>query len=83
MPKYFLKFPPDILGEPIFYNLGKEFHVVPNIRGATITKEQALMAVELEGEGPEVLKAVAWLRAKGVEARELDDDEEAASLLNS
>ena len=47
--KYFLTIPKEIVGEPILYTLCRDFSVVPNIRGATITDDQALMAVELEG----------------------------------
>ena len=45
--KYFLTFPQDILDEPVLYTLGRDFQVVPNIRGASVSDDQALMAVEL------------------------------------
>lgn len=67
MPKYLLRFPREILGEPVLYVLGKTFHVVPNIRGASITEDHAMMAVELAGDREEVERAVAWMRERGVQ----------------
>ena len=64
--KYFLTFPQEILNEPVIYVLGRDFEVVPNIRGASVSDDQALMAVELEGEAAEVERAVAWLEERGV-----------------
>jgi hypothetical protein len=75
MPKYFLRFPQQILGDPVLYVLGKTFQVVPNIRGASITEEHAMMAVELLGEEEEVARAVVWLRERGVEVKPLGGGE--------
>ena len=72
--KYFLTFPQEILGEPVLYTLGQDFNVVPNIRGASIGDEQALMAVELEGEDGDVTRAVAWLKERGVSVESLAPD---------
>jgi hypothetical protein len=75
MPKYFLRFPQQILGDPVLYVLGKTFQVVPNIRGASITEEHAMMAVELLGEEEEVARAVVWLKERGVEVNPLGGGE--------
>ncbi|MAG55775.1 MAG: FeS-binding protein [Planctomycetes bacterium] len=74
--KYFLTIPKEIVGEPILYTLGRDFSVVPNIRGATISDDQALMAVELEGDETEVERAVAWLLERGVKIEGLKPDQE-------
>lgn len=73
--KYFLTFPQEILDEPVLYTLGRDFNVVPNIRGASITDEQALMAVELAGEDDEVTRAVVWLKERGVHVEPLGPDQ--------
>ena len=46
--------------------LSKRFDTVFNIRGSTVTSELGLVALEIDGKGGEVTKAIAWLRAKGV-----------------
>lgn len=69
--KLFLTFPQKILGEPLLYTLGKDFRVIPNIQGASITKEIGLMALELEGDEAEVDRAVRFLSEKGVQVEVL------------
>lgn len=74
--RLFLTFPQRILGEPLLYTLGREFRVVPNIRGASITKDRGIMALDLEGEEAEVQRAVDYLRSKGVTVELLPGDKD-------
>ena len=69
--KLFLTFPQIILGEPLIYTLGRDFRVIPNIQGASITKEIGLMALELEGDESELDRAVTYLQEKGVQVEVL------------
>ncbi len=64
--KIFCTFPQQLIKEPLLYNLGKNFKVIPNIRGASVTEDLALMALELEGDEEEVTRAVDFLVEKGV-----------------
>jgi len=59
-------FPKEQIGEPILYTLGQRFKVVPNIRGATINDQMGIVFLELEGEAPEVERAVEYLRSRNV-----------------
>lgn len=59
-------FPKEQIREPILYNLGKQFMVVPNIRGASINDDIGLVFLELEGEEVEVQRAVDYLRDRKV-----------------
>jgi len=59
-------FPKNMIREPLLYNLGRDFKIVPNIRGATISDEIGLVYLELEGPEPEIEKAVAFLAERGV-----------------
>lgn len=52
--------------EPVLSLMAKQFDVVFNIRGSTVTAEMGLMALEIDGAQTEVDKAVAWLKEKGV-----------------
>jgi len=72
--KVFLTFPQKLIKEPIIYNLGRAFPVVTNIRGASVTDEIALVALMLEGEEAEVVRAVEYFTSKGVKVEVLEDE---------
>lgn len=69
--KIFCTIPQDLIEEPLLYTLGKSFRVVPNIRGASVTHEIALLALELEGEEPEIRSAIQFLLDRGVKVEDL------------
>ena len=64
--RVYLTFPKELINEPVLSLLSKQFDIVFNIRGSTVTSEMALVALEIDGKNGEVSKAIAWLRAKGV-----------------
>ena len=64
--RVYLTFPKDLIKEPILSLLAKQYDVVFNIRGSTVTAELGLVALEIDGSRPEVDRAVRWLKAKGV-----------------
>ena len=64
--KFYLTYPPALIKEPVIYLLGKKFEVITNIRGANVSNEMGLMALEIDGSASEIDKAVAWLRAQGI-----------------
>ena len=66
----FLTFPQQTLGEPLIATLVKEYGVVPNIRGAMVTAERGLMAIEFEGAEAAIARALAWLEERGVQIEE-------------
>lgn len=78
--KLFLTFPQRILGEPLLYTLGKDFKVVPNIQGASITREIGLMALELDGDAAEIERAIDFLKQKGVQVEVLAHGQELPKL---
>jgi ABC-type methionine transport system ATPase subunit len=59
-------FPQDLIKEPIIYNLGRRFKVVPNIRRADVSENKGWVVLELEGEEQEIEKGIAWVVGKGV-----------------
>jgi ABC-type methionine transport system ATPase subunit len=59
-------FPKDMIREPLLYNLGRDFKVIPNIRGATISDEIGLVYLELQGPDGEIDKAIEYLKSRGV-----------------
>ena len=54
----------------------KVFPVVTNIRGASVTDEIALVALQLEGEQPEVERAVQYMVDRGVKVESLETEDE-------
>jgi len=64
--RIYLTFPRDLIKEPVLSMLSKQFDVIFNIRGSTVTAEMGLVALEIDGKESEVAKAIAWLKSKGV-----------------
>ena len=59
-------FPPELIREPIIFNLGLQFKVVPNIRRADISENRGWVVLELEGEEKDIEAGIAWLTSKGI-----------------
>jgi len=59
-------FPQELVREPIIYNLGQQFKVVPNIRKADISEAKGWVVMELEGEEKDIEASIAWLTSKGI-----------------
>ena len=64
--RVYLTFPRDLIKEPVLSMLSKQFDIVFNIRGSTVTSEMGLVALEINGKETEVVKAIGWLKSKGV-----------------
>ena len=59
-------FPPELIDEPLIYNLGTQFKVVTNIRRADVSENKGWVVLELEGEEKDIERGIAWVSAKGV-----------------
>ena len=70
--KFYLTYPPALIKEPIIYLLVKKFEVITNIRGANVSNEMGLLALEMEGTQQEIDHAVAWLRAQGIRVEPIE-----------
>ncbi len=64
--RYYLSYPRALIREPILYHLVKKFDLVFNIRGASVSEEMGLVAVEFEGTRDQIERAIQWLRQSGV-----------------
>lgn len=64
--RVYLTFPKELVRQPMVCLLAKNFDIVFNIRGSTVTAEMGLVALEIEGERKEVDRAIHWLKEKGV-----------------
>ena len=64
------EFNQEIVETPLLYQLNREFDVVINIRGASVTEDGGFMALELEGEQAEVDRVTVYLNERGIEVAE-------------
>lgn len=64
--RIYLTYPPRLIREPVIYELGVQFALRTNIRGATVSDAMGLVALEIEGTREEIDRGIAWLRARGV-----------------
>jgi ABC-type methionine transport system ATPase subunit len=70
--KVYLTFPKELVQQPLIYWVGKKFDVVTNIRGASISGEIGLVALEINGPRDEVEKAIDWLKNQGVQVEPIE-----------
>jgi len=69
-----LIFGPDMVKEPVIYQLGKKFEIVTNIRRADVTRDQGWVLLEISGEGEELDRGVAYLESCGVKVEPAEGD---------
>ena len=59
-------FPPELIKEPIIYNLGQQFNIATNIHLADISEDRGWVMLELEGEEKDIEEGIAWATSKGM-----------------
>lgn len=59
-------FEPNLITEPVIYQLGHEFKVVTNIRMADVDESVGWVVLELEGDADEIERSIEWAQSKGV-----------------
>ena len=67
-------FPPDLVTQPLIYNLGKEFHVITNIRRANVSRDRGWMILEISGGDAEIDRAIGWAKGQGVRVDPIEGD---------
>ena len=69
-----LIFGPDLVKEPVIYQLGRKFDVVTNIRRADVSRDQGWVLLEITGEADELDRGVAYLESQGVTVEPAEGD---------
>jgi ABC-type methionine transport system ATPase subunit len=69
-----LIFGPDMVKEPVIYQMGKQFEIVTNIRRADVTRDQGWVLLEITGEADELDRGVAYLESRGVQVEPAEGD---------
>ena len=67
-------FPPELITQPVIYNMGRQFDVVTNIRRANVTRDRGWVILEISGELPEIERAIDWATAQGVRVDPIEGD---------
>jgi ABC-type methionine transport system ATPase subunit len=71
-------FPPDLIHQPLIYNMGKQFGVVTNIRRANVAGDRGWVILEVVGNQEDVDRALTWAKEQGVRV-EPDEGEHASA----
>ncbi len=67
-------FPPQLITEPIIYQMGMEFQVVTNIRRADVREEMGWVVLELVGDESEIDRSLEWVAQAGVRVDPVSGD---------
>lgn len=70
--KVTLTFPPQLIKEPVIYNIGHQFKIVTNIRSANVSEDVGWVTLEIDGEEEEYLKALDYLKKIGVKVEPVE-----------
>ncbi|MEX2373689.1 MAG: NIL domain-containing protein [Dehalococcoidia bacterium] len=65
-----LTFSPELIREPLIYQMGREFEVITNVRMADVDAKVGWVVLGLEGDDAEITRALDWVRGKGVRVDE-------------
>ena len=69
-------YPPELIREPIIYNLGEQFKIATNIHLADISEDRGWVVLELEGEEKAIEEGIAWATSKGIRVEPAEGDTE-------
>jgi hypothetical protein len=61
-----LTFRGDTLNDPVIYRMGQDFKVVTNIRRADVGEDTGWVELDIDGEQPEVDRALDYCRSRGI-----------------
>ncbi len=59
-------FTPELIKEPIIYNLGQQFNIVTNIHLADIAEDRGWVILELEGDEKDIEEGITWITSRGM-----------------
>jgi hypothetical protein len=67
-----LTFRGDTRNDPIIYRLGQDYKVVTNIRRADVGNDTGWVELDLDGDPPEVDRALEYCRSRGIGVDKLE-----------
>ena len=67
-------FTPELIQEPVIWQLGQKFPVVTNIRRADVREAFGWALLELEGDEEDLQQGIEWVRTTGIEVELVTGD---------
>jgi len=67
-------FPPELIREPIIYNLSQQFGVVTNIYRANVSEDEGWVVLEMNGKEDDIEQGIAWVISRGVRVEPVTGD---------
>ncbi|MBI2166528.1 MAG: NIL domain-containing protein [Chloroflexi bacterium] len=67
-------FQPQLIKEPVIWQLGHQFKLVTNIRRAEVRENVGWVILELEGQEDEIDRGIEWVLSKGVRVDPVSGD---------
>ena len=77
--RFIFTYPPELIREPIIYNLGEQFNIITNIHSADISEDRGWVVLELVGEEKDIEEGIAWANSRGMRIDPAGDDEDVGS----
>ncbi len=72
--KVMLKYPEQLIKEPVLFRMAKEFDVLPNIRRARVTETIGEIVTELEGTPENLERGIRYMEQEGVLVEPVEGD---------
>jgi ABC-type methionine transport system ATPase subunit len=72
--KVMLKYPEELIREPVLFRMAKEFDVMPNIRRARVTETIGEIVAELDGAPESLERGIRYLEQEGVLVEPVEGD---------
>jgi L-aspartate semialdehyde sulfurtransferase ferredoxin len=72
--KVMLKYPEQLIKEPVLFRMAKEFDVMPNIRRARVTETIGEIVAELDGAPEDLERGIQYLKQEGVLVEPVEGD---------
>jgi ABC-type methionine transport system ATPase subunit len=67
-------FTPELIQEPVIWQLGQKFPIVTNIRRADVREAFGWALLELEGDADQINQGIEWVRSTGIEVQLITGD---------
>ena len=67
-------FSPEVITEPIIYNLAQQFRLKTNIRRADLAEDRGWIVLELDGKEGDIEAGLTWTTSRGVRVDPVSDE---------
>ncbi len=65
-----LIYPPNLVDEPILYQLVRKYDLVTNLHHADVNTQGGILELDLRGDDTVIDEALAWVRQLGIQVEE-------------